>query len=100
MEDLQFQCRRELIIYHSDQRTTNLNDFELDSFRLTEVDEVLEANGGVDSDLNGAVSDRILDDCRQILDALSFFEHLYSRNLLFVEGRHLGILLFNVVEAH
>lgn len=61
-EDLQLELRRELVVDHTDKSTANLDNLGLDGLRLAEVNQVLEADGRLDTDIDlTRMSDRVLD---------------------------------------
>ena len=65
--DLQFELLREAVVSNTDQSATNLHDLSLSQIRC-KVENVLEAIGGVSSDLNVAVHDGSLGDFDEALD--------------------------------
>ena len=84
MEDLQFECGREFVIDDTDEGTADLDYLHLYGGGRAEVQKVLEADGRIDSALDGAMSDRILDHSREALNTLGLFQHLDGSDALLV----------------
>jgi len=84
-EYLQFEFLSKLVVDHSDESTTNLDDLLLDDFWGSKVKQVLEAEGRRSSNVHGPMHDSFFDHGNQRCHARGQFKHLNALEFLLIE---------------